>query len=265
MTLGEKLQLLRARSGLSQEDLAERLAVSRQAVSKWELDKTVPEVRYIVTLSELFGVTTDFLLKEDAVLPSPAAADSPEDRSAKAPEPDSTSPRGGGKRPAQDAAPAHAPDPLAAVRGQRRLRTASLLLLCGAALMVLCAAGILVLLPYWLYYKFIWAVYVVALIPGVLPPLVAGSLVKGATLDAASRRRFARSLSWYLTLWGLLWSMALGLWEVTSDLLLSRVMGLPGIPLYLLILAALTAAIHLAARLLVRLGLGRLPAPASPL
>ena len=65
MTLGAKIQALRADAGMSQEDLAERLVVSRQAVSKWELDKTVPDVKYIVALSELFGVTTDFLLKDD--------------------------------------------------------------------------------------------------------------------------------------------------------------------------------------------------------
>lgn len=72
MTLGEKLQSLRAEAGLSQEDLAEHLAVSRQAVSKWELDKTVPDVKYIVALSDLFGVTTDYLLK-DAEAPPPQA------------------------------------------------------------------------------------------------------------------------------------------------------------------------------------------------
>ena len=72
MTLGEKLQSLRAEAGLSQEDLAERLDVSRQAVSKWELDKTVPDVKYIVALSDLFGVTTDYLLK-DAEAPPPQA------------------------------------------------------------------------------------------------------------------------------------------------------------------------------------------------
>ena len=49
---------------MSQEDLAERLVVSRQAVSKWELDKTVPDVKYIVALSELFLVSTDYLLKD---------------------------------------------------------------------------------------------------------------------------------------------------------------------------------------------------------
>lgn len=64
MTLGEKIQSLRSAQGLSQEGLSERLGVSRQAISKWELDKTVPEVRYIVELSDLFQVTTDYLLKD---------------------------------------------------------------------------------------------------------------------------------------------------------------------------------------------------------
>ena len=56
MTLGEKIQMLRVDAGLSQEALAERLGVSRQAISKWELDKTVPEVKYISEMSSLlFG------------------------------------------------------------------------------------------------------------------------------------------------------------------------------------------------------------------
>ena len=72
MTLGEKIQSLRGAQGLSQEGLAERLGVSRQAISKWELDKTVPEVRYIVEMSDLFRVTTDYLLKDtDAEPPLP--------------------------------------------------------------------------------------------------------------------------------------------------------------------------------------------------
>lgn len=85
MTLGEKLQALRVGAGLSQEGLAERLTVSRQAVSKWELDKTVPDVKYIVALSELFQVSTDYLLKEDVpapekqpTVPPPAGAPPPE-------------------------------------------------------------------------------------------------------------------------------------------------------------------------------------------
>ena len=50
MTLGAKIQALRADAGMSQEDLAERLVVSRQAVSKWDLDKTVPDVKNILWL-----------------------------------------------------------------------------------------------------------------------------------------------------------------------------------------------------------------------
>lgn len=65
-TLGEKLQALRRSRGMSQEQLAEQTAVSRQAVSKWELGESVPELDKVVLLSEVFGVTTDYLLKEAA-------------------------------------------------------------------------------------------------------------------------------------------------------------------------------------------------------
>ena len=74
MTLGEKLQALRMEAGLSQEDLAGELEVSRQAVSKWELDKTVPEVRVLLAYSRKFGVTVDALLKEEETL-EPAAGE----------------------------------------------------------------------------------------------------------------------------------------------------------------------------------------------
>lgn len=66
MTFGEKLQTLRAREGLSQDALAEALDVSRQAVSKWERDEAMPEAEKIVRISRRFGVTTDYLLLEDA-------------------------------------------------------------------------------------------------------------------------------------------------------------------------------------------------------
>ena len=55
MKLGEKLQQLRKRSGLSQEQLASQLAVSRQAVSKWELDETMPDTENVIQLSRIFG------------------------------------------------------------------------------------------------------------------------------------------------------------------------------------------------------------------
>lgn len=50
---------------MTQEDLAERLEVSRQAVGKWVNDKGIPEVGKLVQISDLFGVSTDYLLKED--------------------------------------------------------------------------------------------------------------------------------------------------------------------------------------------------------
>lgn len=68
MTFGEKLQTLRKSKGLSQEQLAVQLSVSRQAISKWELGESKPDLDNIVQISNLFSVTTDFLLK-DAPIP----------------------------------------------------------------------------------------------------------------------------------------------------------------------------------------------------
>lgn len=65
MNFPEKLQKLRKERGWSQEELASRIAVSRQAVSKWELGTAVPDTDNIVQLSKLFGVTTDYLIKDN--------------------------------------------------------------------------------------------------------------------------------------------------------------------------------------------------------
>lgn len=62
MTLGEKLQALRKARGLSQEQLALELNVSRQAVSKWELDESVPDLDKLRALCAFFGVTSDYLI-----------------------------------------------------------------------------------------------------------------------------------------------------------------------------------------------------------
>lgn len=62
MTLGETIQSLRKSHGLSQDALAERLEVSRQAVSKWERDEAVPELDKLVALSQVFEVTLDELV-----------------------------------------------------------------------------------------------------------------------------------------------------------------------------------------------------------
>ena len=64
MNIGNKIQKHREKNGLSQEMLAEKLGVSRQSVSKWELNQSLPEVDKIVAMSKLFGVTTDELLIE---------------------------------------------------------------------------------------------------------------------------------------------------------------------------------------------------------
>jgi len=63
MTLGEKIQILRKQHGLSQEQLAEKITISRQAVSKWELGESMPDIDNVVQLSKVFDVSTDYLLK----------------------------------------------------------------------------------------------------------------------------------------------------------------------------------------------------------
>lgn len=65
MTFGEKIQKLRKEAGLSQEELACQLGVSRQAVSKWERDSGYPETEKIIHMSRLFNVTLDYLLNEE--------------------------------------------------------------------------------------------------------------------------------------------------------------------------------------------------------
>lgn len=75
MTLGEKLQALRKARGLSQEQLALELNVSRQAVSKWELDESVPDLDKLRALCVFFGVTTDYLIwEEQTAAPTGSAA-----------------------------------------------------------------------------------------------------------------------------------------------------------------------------------------------
>ncbi|QEN03897.1 XRE family transcriptional regulator [Thiospirochaeta perfilievii] len=68
MILAQKITKLRKQLGLSQEELAEKLEISRQSVSKWESTTSIPDLNKIIRLSELFGVTTDFLLKDDMEL-----------------------------------------------------------------------------------------------------------------------------------------------------------------------------------------------------
>ncbi len=65
MILADKIITLRKKNGWSQEELAEKVGVSRQAISKWEGAQSVPDLDKILRLSEIFGVTTDFLLKDE--------------------------------------------------------------------------------------------------------------------------------------------------------------------------------------------------------
>lgn len=69
MTLGEKLSKLRKENHYTQEQLAEILGVSRQAVSKWESDTAYPETEKLCKLGELYGCSMDYLLKGGEAVP----------------------------------------------------------------------------------------------------------------------------------------------------------------------------------------------------
>lgn len=86
MTLGQRIYQLRTKMHLSQGDLADKLEVSRQSVSKWETDASVPELDKLVRLSQLFGVTLDSLVigAEPTPQPEPTAQPAPEPESAPA-------------------------------------------------------------------------------------------------------------------------------------------------------------------------------------
>ena len=91
MTFGEKLQTLRQHSGMSQDALAERLNVSRQAVSRWERDETMPETEKVVALANLFGVTTDYLLRPEVERQTPPEVEDPPQRGSRPAEQDTIS------------------------------------------------------------------------------------------------------------------------------------------------------------------------------
>ncbi len=89
MILADKIISLRKKSGWSQEELAEQLGVSRQSVSKWESGTSIPDLDKILKLSHIFGVSTDYLLKDELedVQPSPESPwEEPELRSVSAEE-----------------------------------------------------------------------------------------------------------------------------------------------------------------------------------
>lgn len=102
MDLAERLAALRKRTGLSQGDVAERLNVSRQAVSRWETGFTVPSTDNLSHLGRLYGVTLDELLSYSAALPPEKPQEEAPAQQPKAEAPAPTPP------PAAASAPAHA-------------------------------------------------------------------------------------------------------------------------------------------------------------
>lgn len=78
MILADKIIELRKKAGWSQEELAEQLGVTRQSVSKWEGAQSVPDMEKVVQMSRLFGVTTDFLLKDELEVAQPAESETGE-------------------------------------------------------------------------------------------------------------------------------------------------------------------------------------------
>ncbi len=71
MILADKIIELRKKAGMSQDELAELMDVSRQSVSKWEGAQSIPDLSKILKMSEIFGVSTDYLLKDDFEKPAP--------------------------------------------------------------------------------------------------------------------------------------------------------------------------------------------------
>lgn len=63
MNIADRIQTLRKARGMSQEELADKIGVSRQAVSKWESEQSMPDIQKIIIMSDYFGVTTDYILK----------------------------------------------------------------------------------------------------------------------------------------------------------------------------------------------------------
>ncbi len=72
MNIADRIQQLRKAKGISQEELADKIGVSRQAVSKWESEQTTPDVEKVLLLSDYFEVTTDYLLKGIEPVPGEA-------------------------------------------------------------------------------------------------------------------------------------------------------------------------------------------------
>ncbi|MEA4832661.1 MAG: helix-turn-helix domain-containing protein [Oscillospiraceae bacterium] len=80
MILSQKILNLRKKNGWSQEELAEKLNVSRQSISKWESTASIPDISKIIDMASLFGVTTDYLLKDNIEEIEYTGEDTPDDK-----------------------------------------------------------------------------------------------------------------------------------------------------------------------------------------
>lgn len=72
MTFAERLKTIRKQTGISQEKLAEKLGVSRQAITKWETEAGIPDIENLMSLSSLFGISIDELLSNEKAVKAPA-------------------------------------------------------------------------------------------------------------------------------------------------------------------------------------------------
>lgn len=78
MIFSEKLQLIRKSKGFTQEELAEKLEVSRQAVAKWESGQVYPDINNLIQISNIFNVTVDYLVKDQACMVTCAEDNDPD-------------------------------------------------------------------------------------------------------------------------------------------------------------------------------------------
>ena len=94
MTLGQKITNLRKARGMTQEELSEAIGVTRQTISKWELDTSTPDLDYLCKLCDLFGVTADYLIRpeKEAVEAVETAPPPPTEQAPSLPRTESTSP-----------------------------------------------------------------------------------------------------------------------------------------------------------------------------
>lgn len=113
MQLAEKIFNERKRLGWSQEQLAEHMEVSRQAVSKWESGQSLPDLDKLVLMSQIFGVSTDYLLKEEDSFPENATSLSEED----------FFPKNTTSLKEEDSSPENATSPIESAKSARILRS----------------------------------------------------------------------------------------------------------------------------------------------